>query len=109
MVKNEKLNPNDSVSVVEFFFLEQVRHYNLEKKGVYTGYWWIEYEDEKKNITINFDGDIGGHFHVYISMYGTKYSLWQYNRSVNNYTESTNENILYQLKILKQFIDEIGY
>ena len=107
MVKNEKLSPGDSVSFVELFFLEQLKCYILKKKGDYTGYWWIEYEDEKKNVVIYFDGDIGGHFTIYICR--TKYSLWQYNRSVNNYTESTSKNILYQLSILKQFLNEVEY
>ena len=105
MVKSKILNSHESSNFVENFFLQHLESYKLRKKGIYTGYWWIEYE--KESIIISFDGDIGYSFSIYVS--DTKYSLWQYDRSVNNCVISTEENILYQLQVLKKFLDEIGY
>lgn len=105
MVDNKFLYPIDCINIVAGYFETNLGIYQLVKDGHYTGYWWVEYQNEKEDILICFDGDIGGHFAIYIYIYGTKYSLWQYDKCVNGVTKSTKENILYQLNILKQFLN----
>ncbi|MDV7138963.1 hypothetical protein R3X28_08750 [Maribacter sp. TH_r10] len=105
MVENQSLNLSDSIDLVEQYFEENFKEYVLLKKTIYTGYWWIEYFNGVDN-RICFDGDIGGHFSVKIFISDTEYSLWQFDRSVNNRTQSTSENILYQLNVLKSFLSD---
>jgi hypothetical protein len=105
LVENQSLNPLESIYLVEKYFEENFNGYILLKKTNYTGYWWVEYSNDL-GIRICFDGDIGGHFSVKIFIAETEYSLWQFDRSVNNRTKSTNENILYQLEIIKRFLSE---
>lgn len=105
MVEKQGLNPVESIGLVEKYFEENFNDYVLLKKTNYTGYWWVEYFNGL-DIRICFDGDIGGHFLVNIFLGETEYSLWQFDRSVNNRTKSTNENILYQLDTLKRFLAE---
>ena len=105
MVKNQSLNPLDSIDLIEQYFEESFKEYVLLKKTNYTGYWWMEYFNGV-DIRICFDGDICGHFSVKIFIDDTEYSLWQFDRSVNNRTQSTSENILYQLNVLKNFLSD---
>lgn len=105
MVDNKILDPKDCINLVVNYFNTKLTIYQLIKSGHYTGYWWVEYKNERENILIYFDGDIGYHFAVYIDICGTRYSLWQYDKSVNDVTISTEENILFQLNILKQLLD----
>ena len=105
MVKNKRLAPLDSIDLVEQYFEENFKEYVLLKKTNYTGFWWMEYFNGV-DIRICFDGDIGGHFSVNIFIDNTKYFLWQFDRSVNNRTQSTTENILYQLSVLKNFLSD---
>ncbi|MDR3236773.1 MAG: hypothetical protein LBT48_08655 [Prevotellaceae bacterium] len=98
------LYPKDCVNLTIQFFSKEFLEFELIKSGYYTGYWWIEYINEKEDIIIYFDGDIGGHFYVDITISNTKYSLWQFDRSVNQATYSCKKNILYQLNVLKLFI-----
>lgn len=97
------LNPQDCISVVKQYFFLHFKDFELIKETFYNGYWWMQYKN-KENSFVCFDGDIGGHFQVKIIIGETEYSLWQYNRSVNNATQSTKENILFQLNILKSFL-----
>ncbi|EGV42431.1 hypothetical protein BZARG_3112 [Bizionia argentinensis JUB59] len=103
MVVNQSLNPEDNIDLVERYFEENFKEYVLIKKTNYTGYWWVEYVNGI-DVKICFDGDTGGHFSVKIFIDNTEYFLWQFDRSVNSRTQSTSENILYQLKVLKIFI-----
>lgn len=105
MVNDSPLDPLECISLVETFFQNNFKKYNLLKKTNYTGYWWIEYSDTV-DTKICFDGDIGGHFSIIIFIDNAEYSLWQFDRSVNNATKSTNGNILYQLDVLKRFLNE---
>jgi hypothetical protein len=105
LVENKGLNPIESIDLVEKYFEGNFNEYILLKKTNYTGYWWVEYSNNL-GIKICFDGDIGGHFSIKIFIGETEYSLWQFDRSVNNRTESTKENILYQLEIVKTFLSE---
>lgn len=110
MVKdyNETLYPEGSIEFVNEFFKNNLTNYMLVKTNFHAGYWWIEYKCKNDDLTIVFDGDIGGHFTIYIYIAESKYSLWQYDRSVSNASKSNKKDILYQLKILKQFIQGIS-
>ena len=91
--------------IVKSFFKENLPCFSLNVEWVHAPYWHIEFAYD--SIKIEIDGDMG--YNIYIYIYDTRYSLWQYDKSVNNCVTSTEENILYQLQVLKRFIDEIGY
>ncbi|MDR3048131.1 MAG: hypothetical protein LBU51_11105 [Bacteroidales bacterium] len=91
--------------IVKSFFDEKLSAYLLNNEWIHSPYWHIEYV--KDNIKIVIDGDRG--FYIYIYIYDTKYSLWQYDRSVNEKAFSIKNNLLYQLNVLKRFLCEIGY
>ena len=99
------LEPKNCIELVEDFFDKNLKDYILNKETTYTGYWWVEYINQS-DIKICFDGDIGGHFSIKIFIGDTEFNLWQFDRSVNHATKSTNENILYQLKVLSKFLNE---
>lgn len=105
MEENKILDPQYCIDLITDYFNKNLSIYQLVKSGHYTGYWWVEYKNEKENIRIYFDGDIGYHFAIYICIDDVKYSLWQYNKNVNDATGSTEDNLLFQLNILKQFLD----
>jgi hypothetical protein len=110
MVNEEEmlLDPEKCIYLVLNFFSVKLSTFKLSKKGYYTGYWWVEYQDRKEDMVIYFDGDISGHFHVDITISNTKYSLWQYDRKVNQLTRSSKSNIDSQLEILKSFLKSIN-
>ena len=101
------LEPQDCLRLVDQYFKREFKNFKLIKSTSYTGYGWLEYQNEN-NLRICFDGDIGGHFYVKIIIEKEELELWQYNRSVNNVSQSTKENILYQLSILKSFLENMG-
>lgn len=103
MVEDQKLEPDECVSIVKNYFENILKGFELSDNGNYTGYWWVEYSS-KGDVRIYFDGDIGGHFSVKIFIGNTEYSLWQFDKSVNTATKSTRKNILYQLDVLKRFL-----
>ncbi|GHT71689.1 hypothetical protein FACS189455_4080 [Bacteroidia bacterium] len=106
MVDNDTLclYPQDCLDLVMLFFSKEFKNFELTKSGYYTGYWWLHYVDIVEDVTISFDGDIGGHFFIDLIISGTKYSLWQFDRNVDQVTDSCKKNILYQLNVLKQFL-----
>jgi hypothetical protein len=107
MVENQILYPQESLFLVENYFTENFICYQLIKDSVYMGYWWVEYLRDV--VRICFDGDIGGYFYVKIFIEDTEYSLWQYDRSIIEKMKTSNDNILYQLNVLKRFLNEVGY
>ncbi|GHT14955.1 hypothetical protein FACS189426_22080 [Bacteroidia bacterium] len=90
---------------VKLFFRENIPSFSLTKEWMHAPFWHIEVE--KDNVKIEIDGDIA--FCIYIYIYGSKYSLWQYDRSVNDKLDTSKENIIYQLNVLKRFLNEVGY
>lgn len=105
MVNDEALNPLDCILIVEEYFKRRFKGYVLLNKTNYTGYWWVEYYNGS-DMKIYFDGDVGGHFSIKIFIGDTENYLWQFDHSVNKATLSTRKNIIYQLDILKRFLDE---
>ena len=99
------LDTQDCIKLVEQYFYIHFKDFRLIKSTNYTGYWWLEYANAE-DIRVCFDGDIGGHFYIKIIITEKEYSLWQYNRSVIQVSQSTKENILYQLSLLKSFLKD---
>jgi hypothetical protein len=95
----------ENCDIVKTFFKENSSHFSLIKEWVRSPFWHIE--AEKDNVIIEIDGDIG--FCIYVYIYGSKYSLWQYDRSVNDKIDTSKENLIYQLNVLKRFLNEVGY
>lgn len=98
--------PTESIGLVKEFFRINFKKFTLKNDGSYTGNWWVEFEDKVQNITINFDGDIGGSFSIKIVIEDKKFFLWQFDKRVNNATKSNEKNILFQLNTLKRFLLE---
>jgi len=105
---NDETNIKDILNIIKVYFSKNISGFNIYKQGTYTGYWWVEYLNELNDLTVLFDGDIGGHFYVKITIDGTKFDLWQYDKSVNDATYTNERNILYQLSVLKRFLVEIS-
>lgn len=102
--ENLPLQSTDSILLIESFFKKNFPQFDLKDKGHYTAYWWLEYS--KEPVKIYFNGDERSGFSIDISIDGTKYSLWQYDKGVNKAGDATEKNILYQLEVLKRFLDE---
>ncbi len=90
----------ECIEIIDSFFRENLPNYSLVTKWVHAPYWHIGFE--KEDIKIQIDGDRA--FNIYIYIYGSKYSLWQYDRSVNNRLCSKESDVLYQLNVLKRFL-----
>jgi hypothetical protein len=104
MVENMFLYPQDCINLITQVFSKEFTNFELSKSGYYTGYWWVEYKNKENDIIVYFNGDIGGHFHIDITILDTKYSLWQFDKNVNKATYSCQKNILYQLNVLNRFL-----
>jgi hypothetical protein len=102
MVNTWKEETND---IVKSFFMENLSSFSLTNDGSYAPHWIVEYVSNE--ILVRIGGDVGFSIDIYI--YGSKYSLWQYDRSVNQYITTSVENIQYQLNVLKRFLNEVGY
>jgi hypothetical protein len=103
MVENSWAKSN--IDIVSDFFQENIDQFKLIDKKMHGPYWSMYYM--RNDIKIHIGGDIGFHISLYID--DTKYLLWQYDRSVNDKLETSKENILYQLNVLKRFLNEVGY
>ncbi|TQO39258.1 hypothetical protein GQ41_3930 [Arenibacter algicola] len=98
MVGNWALENNE---IVKDYFQNNFPDFILLEQTAHGPFWGVKYI--KNNIVINVKGDIG--FYIEIIIDGNLYDLWQYDRSVNNYQKTSNENILSQLSILKSFLE----
>lgn len=105
MVEQHILDPEQCLLVVKKHF-KKYANYTMTKDSFHMGYWWIEYANEGEGISVYFEGDVGGHFYIKISISGTKYDLWRFNKTVNEFSLSTKKNILYQLDVLDKFLLE---
>ncbi len=63
-------------------------------------FWHVEFAIS--SIIIEIDGDISFDIVLYID--NSKYYLWQYDRKVLDYRNTTLQNIVIQLEILREFI-----
>ncbi len=104
MVENNILNSEDSLSFVKQILDKELKDYKETKSGFYAGNWWINIENKEENILVQFEGDMGYNFSIYIYIDGKKFPLWQYDRKVINATETTKKNLSFQIGILKDFL-----
>jgi hypothetical protein len=95
---------NHNCCIVEDFLKRNFPQIRILKKYAQSPYWNILLEYEY--IKVKTDGDIG--FSIDILIEDSKYPLCQHDRSVDNKMETTKENILYQLSVLKRFLDDVG-
>jgi hypothetical protein len=95
----------DVHKIIKDFFKENFGKFSLKDEYSYFRYWGIIYVYQC--IKIKIDEEIGIMIDIFIE--NTKYSLWQYDRSVINKSNKTESEILYQLNVLKRFLNEVGY
>lgn len=98
MVGNWALKNNE---IVKDYFQNNFPDFILVEETAHGPYWGVKYV--KNDLIINVKGDIG--FHIEIIIDGNSYDLWRYERSVNNHLKTSSENILFQLSVLKSFLE----
>jgi hypothetical protein len=91
--------------IVKDFSKKYLPQFSLIQEYTYSPYWTMIYAYEYIKITIH--GEIGVSIDVFIE--DSNYPLWQYDRSVLNKFATIEEEILYQLNVLKRFLNEVGY
>jgi len=99
---NEMGNPNNEL--VKNFFSKSLPEFHLLNENSHGPYWQVSFK--KESIVIKVSGDIGFSIEIFID--SSKYELWQYDRGVNNALKTTDNNILYQLEVLKKFINGLS-
>jgi len=92
----------DIHKIIKDFFKENLCNFSLVNENSYFRYWSVTYV--YKEIRIKIDEEIGMMINIFIE--DTQYSLWQYDRSVTYKSGKTEEEILYQLNVLKRFLDD---
>jgi hypothetical protein len=102
LVKKENSWSHSNTDIVKNYFKNNFPQFQMLTETFYGPYWGVKFSNEE--IVINVSGDIG--FSIEITIGDSKFQLWQYDRAVNNVMKTTEENILYQLKVLKRFLDE---
>ncbi|WP_369049328.1 hypothetical protein [Tenacibaculum sp. UWU-22] len=70
----------------------------------YGPYWGVSFKN-KDGVEIRIRGENDG-FDIVIIILEEEFPLWKYNRSVINFWEASKENILYQLNVLKSFLED---
>jgi hypothetical protein len=93
---------NTNNMLIKDYFTNNFSNYNVKSEIAYGPYWGIEFVN--KDVEISISGDIG--FSIEIRIDGTLFQLWQYDRSVNKAMKTSNENILFQLDVLKIFLTD---
>lgn len=106
MVKNSQ-EPSESWasslnSLVIKYFKENFPSFVLVSETSHGPFWGVVHSSE--DLEIKIGGDIGFSIDIFIDK--EKYSLWQFDRSVNNFMDTTEKNIIYQLEVLKRFLSE---
>jgi hypothetical protein len=91
--------------IVELFFIENFPQFSISNKYAYSPYWEITLVYQEIKVTIG--GDIGFSVDVFIEDSG--YAIYQYDKSVVEKMKTTDDNILYQLNVLKRFLNDVGY
>lgn len=94
---------NSNIQLVKRYLKDNLPNYSIVSESAHGPNWAIKFT--KDNIEIEVSGDIS--FLIKIIIDKTKYDLWQYDRSVNNAMKTNDENITYQLNVLKRFLSEI--
>lgn len=89
---------------IKSYFNNKISKFVLESEYSYSPYWDVVFVN--KDVKIHIFGDVG--FTIDIVLFGTKYNLSSYDRSVIKKMKTSEENILYQLDVLKRFLTEVG-
>jgi hypothetical protein len=97
---NEYLSNDSLRNIITQYFNENLPSYSLYNSYDNGRYFGITFCDE--DIDINITKEIG--FWIDIIIKSKEYGLWQYDRRVNDFTELTKYNVLFQLNILKEFL-----
>jgi hypothetical protein len=93
---------NHNNEIVKKFFKEELPNYTIISETSHGPFWGVQLKDTE--IEIRISGDIG--FGIEVIIGGSKFDLWQYDRKVNNAMNTSDQNILYQLEVLKRFLKE---
>lgn len=94
---------NSKIQLIKNYIHNHLPDYSVISESSHGPNWAIKFA--KGDIEIDVSGDIG--FSVNVIINKTKYDLWQYDRSVNNAMKTSDENIIYQLNVLREFLSEI--
>jgi hypothetical protein len=94
----------DTHQIIKIFFKENFGKFSLKNEHSFFRYWGVTYV--YKYIKIKIEEEIGIMIDIFIE--DAQYSLWQYDRSVINKSGRTKDEILYQLNVLKRFLNEVG-
>lgn len=101
MVDFKEYLSNDSLrNIIVQYFNENLPSYILHNSYDNGRYFGMTFCNEDINIDIS--KEIG--FWINIVIESKEYGLWQYDRRVNNFSEPTKKNVLFQLNILKEFL-----
>jgi hypothetical protein len=102
MVDHTNYLSNDSLlNIIIQYFNENLPSYILQNSYDNGRYFGITFSNG--DININISKEIG--FWINIVIKSKEYGLWQYDRIVNDFSEPTKENVLFQLNILKDFLN----
>jgi 6-phosphogluconate dehydrogenase (decarboxylating) len=91
---------NSNNDIVKNYFKQNLSKYVVFSETSQGPYWGVKLVHN--GIEINVSGDIA--FSIEITIHGSKFDLWQYDRSVNNAMETNDKNIIYQLDVLRKFL-----
>jgi hypothetical protein len=93
----------EAIELIKEFFHSHMPEFQLVNSYAESPFWGITYSSNSMKISIL--GDAG--FSVTVAIEEKEFSLWQYDRTVNNAMKTNKTNILYQLRVLKRFFTEI--
>lgn len=105
MVENNSKPWAESLNnLVIDFFKEYFPHFVLKNETIYGPYWGVSLTDNN-GIGVRVRGENDG-FDIVIDIDKEEIPLWKFDRSVIDATDANDENILYQLSVLKSFLSD---
>jgi len=93
-----------NIQLVKAYFRKHFPNFKLVSENCHGPFWNVQHAFRESKIVVS--GDIGFSIEIFIDE--VKFALWQYDRSVNNAMETSDENITYQLTVLKRFFEDGG-
>jgi hypothetical protein len=100
------LMPQECLDLIKGYVTSNFPDFELGESGSHTGWWWLNFCKKDVSVEMDFEGDYGGHFFVYIQVDGKKYELRQFDNSIDARSISNKENILFQLEIIKKLFEK---
>lgn len=104
MVKQNSSIWADFNNIVINFVKEELPQFALKNETDYGPYWGASFVNNN-GIEFRVRGESNG-LDIVIIIDEEEIPLWKYDRKVLNAPDSTKENILYQLEIIKRFLSE---